>query len=143
MHRLERTVNAVSDEMLNSEWVQWGEWSCLNPEERLLPNRILPWFEVQPGGQFLLGFQHSLPHGCWHETGCGCSLQSPRWRRSGYGNASTGSCWLLALQERTNVGLRQGGSSWSHNYSHSGMCHWVSTERAVPFGRKLTLHRQN
>lgn len=24
MHKLERTVNAMLDEMLDSEWVQWG-----------------------------------------------------------------------------------------------------------------------
>jgi len=75
MHKLERTVNATLDEMRGSEWVQWGR---VNPEEGLLPNRILPWFEVRPGGQFLLGFQHFLHHGCWYETGCGRSPQSPR-----------------------------------------------------------------
>lgn len=78
MHKLERTVNATLYEMLDSEWVQWGEWNCLNPEEGLLLNRTLPWFEVHPGDQFRLGFQHCLHRGCWRETGCGCSPQSPR-----------------------------------------------------------------
>jgi len=101
MHKLERTVNATLYEMLDSEWVRWGEWNCLNPEEGFLLNRILPWFEVHPGGQFHLGFQHCLHHGCWRETGCGCSPRSPRWMRSGYVSASAWSYLLLALQERT------------------------------------------
>lgn len=25
MHKLERTVNAIFDEMLDSAWVQWGQ----------------------------------------------------------------------------------------------------------------------
>lgn len=94
-----------------------GEWSCLN-QEGLLLNRILPWFEVHPGDQFLLGFQHCLHRGCQYETGCGCSPQSPHQKKSEYVSGSAWSYQLLALQERTRVRLRKGGSSQAQTKYH-------------------------